>query len=107
MVDRIGGWNVNGLGAGGIALATKPAQANGQHVIYSLDLSFSAAPAGPILWELIDGATSPGTVLASGFVTVGRSIDWPAGICVLTGHAVTAVLHASGIAAVNLHGATR
>lgn len=110
MAGRVGGWVARGSASNAIATAAKAAPPNsaGQHVIYSLDISFLAAPSAPVLWEIIAASTSPGTVLASGYSTGVRPITFPEGLCVPIGQAVAAILAAAETTGVlNLHGVTR
>lgn len=112
MSDRIGGWNVTAAStAGGSVTADKAAGGtHKQHVIYALDISFSANPAAAVKWEILQSDASPGTVLASGYASSSRQVLFPGGLCVPVGGAVSAFSQAGGgsvVTALNLHGVTR
>lgn len=111
MASRIGGWNVTATSApGAIAVATKAAESNKQHVIYAADASFSAAPGAPVLLTILDTGVSPNVVYWQGFLPVTNELEkvWPSGICIETGRGVSAILEANGmlVGRVNLHGIT-
>jgi hypothetical protein len=109
MSGRIGGWVVNASASAAIATAEKDAVANKQHVIYALDVSFSATPAAPVRVELLSSSASPGTSLYVGYVLAARTILFPEGLCVAQNTAVAAVLSSGGavIGEINMHGVTR
>lgn len=111
-MDRIGGWSVSASATGLPAIAHKAAQANKQHVIYSLSASFSAAPSAPVLVSLVLPDVSPNTVIWQDYLPLTNAPferNFPAGICIPIGQAVDAVLLANGslVGKVNLHGNTR
>lgn len=108
MTNRITGWLATASASNAIAQASKAAVDGRQHIIYAIDLSFSTTPAAPVRWELLDGSTSPGTLVASGYVLASKTIDFPAGVSIPVGHAVDLVLAAGGgIGSANLHGNTQ
>jgi hypothetical protein len=105
-MDRIGGWNATASATAAIATATKAAVVNRQHVVYGLDASFNGSFAAPVSLQIKDGTT----VIYQTYTSGEFNQDFPAGITITIGNAVSAVLASAGgtvIGAVNLHGATR
>ncbi len=110
MAGEIGGWSVTASKTNAPAVAEKAGVAQRQHVIYGISASFSAAPAGPVLLQIIDPDLSPNTVLWEDYVSTPIDRTFPAGICALIGHGIEVVLGAGGSAVVgkaNIHGNTR
>lgn len=109
-MDRIAGWNVQAQESDAIATAEKDAISGKQHIIYSLDISFSSVPSAGVRWEILAATASPATPLAAGYVKTERTIEFPAGLSVPVGSAISAVLAAAGsavVGSINLHGVTR
>lgn len=109
MTDRIGGWNTTATATNAIAIAAKGAVAGKQHVVKAVSASFSAAPAAPVLLQIVDPDVSPNIVLWEGYVSQPNGWTFPNGISVTPGHNVIAILLAGGSALlgkVNLHGFT-
>lgn len=112
-MSNIGGWIARGSsGAGGApATAHRPGQANKQHIIYSIDANFSAAPAAAVLVQLTNPDVSPNTIIWEGYlpITNGFSRDFAAGISCPIGASVDAVVAGNGslTAKINMHGITR
>lgn len=88
-----------------LATATRAAEPGKNHIIYSVDASFSAATAFKLLQ--IKEAT---TVIWEGYVSDSREVTFPRGLKITEGVVCSAELAASGTAAVigkvNLHGAS-
>ena len=94
------GWVETDLQAGAAA-AIRAAEPGKQHIIFSVDASFSAT-ASDVL-QIKDGAV----VIWQGHVYDSREVTFPEGIGGSLGNLVTAELGAgAGNATVNLHGTT-
>ena len=104
MADQTG-WVEKATQDNAEATATKAADTNRQHVIFSVDASFSATKTK--LLQVKDGST----IKWEGYVYDSREVKFPKAIAMSKNSAVTAVLAASGtggtIGKVNLHGTSK
>lgn len=98
------GWVETDSAAAGVATATRAVEANKQHVIYSVDASFSALEATYRLLQIKDGAT----IIWEGYVTNFKEVPFPKGLSLTRGNLAQAVLAAgASTGKVNLHGTTQ
>jgi len=88
-------------------LVTKAAATDGQHVLFGVAASWSAADVVPKILSVLDSTT----VIARAYVG-GAPVNllWPQGVTISPGHAASASLEASSSVAtfglIALHGAT-
>lgn len=109
------GWNVTGAGVAGGALnveQTAPKNANGQHIVYGISVSFSAAPAAAVLCQLVGPDVSPNVVYWEGYLSAAgtQTMDFPMGISIAPKSQVLLAIGSGGgsvKAAGNIHGITR
>jgi len=95
------GWAEVDSKSNAVATATKAAITNKQHIVYSVDASFSAT--ATILLQIKDGTT----VVWEGYVYDSREVTFPSGLAITKGAACSAVLAAGGVGItgkVTLHG---
>lgn len=110
---RIAGWSINGVSGQNAAFQLKKAAQSGrQHVIESLDISWSAAPGSSVIASLVNPDVSPNTVYWSGYIggTALAAKTWPSGLAIPPGAGVEVQLGAGGgalIGRVNLAGYTQ
>lgn len=105
MADQAG-WVATDNQSNATATANKAAESGKQHIIESVDCSFSDNSVADKLLQVKDGAD----VAWSGYVTGSREVTFPAGISITRGNAASAVLAAGGTGVtgiVNIHGRTR
>lgn len=97
------GWIEKASDTNAVTTATKAAITNRQHIVYGVDASFASTASA--LLQILDGVS----VVWEGYVYNSREVDFPKGISITRGNAVSAVLAASGgpIQKVNLHGSTK
>lgn len=110
---RIAGWNLNGQSQANKPFQFKKQAKSGyQHVIESLDVSWSGAPGSPVFVQLVNPDVSPNTVYWSGYVS-GAGLTpktWPSGLGIPVGAAVEVQVGAGGgslIGVANLAGYTQ
>ena len=111
-MDRRTGWVETDSEDNAEATASRAAETGRQHVVYSVDASFSAINAGLVLLQVKDGTTTVWEGYA-GSDTDGSTYiekEFPAGLTITLGAACSAVLAASGtggtVGKVNIHGVT-
>lgn len=110
MATDIGGWVARATATNAITIASKGAVANKQHIVYGVSASFSAAPAAPVLLQIVDPDISPNVVLWEGYISTPWAPTFEGGLSVTPSHNVIAILLAGGsgiTGKVNLHGETR
>lgn len=111
MSDRIGGWNANAVSASNaVVTAHKAAVASKQHVLTGFDVSFTAAPASPVLVQIYEPDLSPNVPIWSGYVTGAYTSKTFDGLTVAPGQGVSIDVGAGGNSVttrVNLQGVTR
>jgi hypothetical protein len=103
-----GGWAVPSAIVGGVPVCTRAAAPGKQHVLMSVDVSFSTDPANNVLLEIFDGSTRR----VARYLKTGTDVSFGAGITCGIGNALTVKLgsaspNAGGTGLVNMHGYTR
>lgn len=109
------GWNVTGAGVANTPLNVEqvaPKNVNGQHIVYGLSVSFSAAPAAGVLCQLLGPDVSPNVVYWEGYLSAAgmQGVDFPMGISIAQKSQVLLAVGAGGgsvKATANIHGITR
>lgn len=112
-MSRIAGWSAPGTSGPNTPLqVTKAAVSGSQHVIESLDVSFSAAPGAAVLVSIVNPSVSPNTVLWSSYLSGINppSKIFPSGLAIPPNSGAEVQLAAAGgsvIGKVNLSGYTQ
>ena len=103
---RIAGWNKNATATNAVATATKATDANRQQIIAWIDVSFSAAPATPVLAQIKD---SDANILWQRYFSASDAEEFSVGLTVPPGKGVSANVAAAGsgvVGSINLGGWT-
>jgi hypothetical protein len=110
---RIAGWSISGQSQANKPYQLKKAAQSGkQHIIESLDVTFSAAPGASIFVQMVNPDVSPNTIYWSGYVggTALNAKTWPSGLSIPPGAGVEVQMPAGGgavIGSINLAGYTQ
>lgn len=109
------GWNVTGAGIANTPLNVEqvaPKNANGQHIVYGIDVGFSGTPAAAVLVQLVGPDVSPNVVYWEGYLAIAgtQHIEFSKGISIAARSQVLLAIGAGGSgvkASGNIHGITR